>query len=414
MINKYYALNKTIKYNKNLTIILFIVQLLGLSLIAISMEELNKEVLAFCGLFIVFSMVLNIFLPKLTKGDNTIIYVVNMLYTIGLLMILRMNLPEGRNHILWYMLSIIVFTIVFLFLNKFIRFFENKFFLYFFITLATFILTLVLADGSQGARNWIRIGNYTIQLSEFAKISFTFMIASFYGNYKKYTSMKYGKFYLNIATYIFIAMFFLQGELGTAMIFFAMFICSSFVFEKNYGMLILNILLAVLGLVAAYYMFNHIRVRFSVWLDPWADYHRGGYQIIQGLFAIASGGLFGTGLGNGHPNLIPVSTSDYIVPSVMEEMGVFMGISIILLYVLLIYKGLKIALVNENNFYSALAFSISIIFAAQSLIMFGGVLKLIPLTGITTPFMSYGGSSTLTNFILVAVLQIVAGKRGDR
>ena len=253
----------------------------------------------------------------------------------------------------------------------------------------TFILTLTLGSEYNGAKNWIYITeSLTIQPSEFAKISFVFMVASFYGDYEKIKIYKYGKFYLNVAVYLFIALFFLQGELGTAMVFFATFILTMYVFESNYKLLILNILLAAMGLFFAYILFSHIRVRFDIWRDPWADYYGAGYQIVQSLFAIASGGLFGTGLGLGSPNIIPVAVSDFIVPAVIEEMGVFMGISLVLLYIILVYKGIKSALTNKNIFYSVLAFCVTIIFASQSLVMFGGVLKIIPLTGITTPFSS--------------------------
>lgn len=194
------------------------------------------------------------------------------------------------------------------------------------------------------------------------------------------------------------------------MIFFALMIGSMFVFEERYLLVVINIILAFIGLLMAYYLFSHIRIRFEIWLNPWDSYNDKGYQIIQSLFAIASGGFFGSGIGLGRPDIVPVSTSDFIYASVVEEMGIFMGIFVVLLFILLVYKSFKLAMVNQDTFYSSLAFSIGIIFAAQSIIMFGGVLKIIPLTGITTPFMSYGGSSLLSSFILFAVLQLISSR----
>lgn len=400
-------------YSSTLTLLIFMIQFIGLFLLAVKVnEQFNIKFMILTVSFIVVSLLSNIYLPKITQGDNALVFIVNMLYTIGLMMIIRLNVDRGMQHIIWYLLSMAVAMVIYAILSKWMYIFKNKFIFYFIVTLATFIVTLTLGRATGGAKNWIKLpGDITIQLSEFAKISFIFMIASFYGDYDNISSEKLGKYYLNIATYIFIALFFLQGELGTAMVFFAVFLFSSFVYEKNYKLLFINIILAVIGLFVAYKMFDHIKVRFDIWLDPWADYKTKGYQIIQGLFAISSGGLFGSGLGLGSPNLIPVASSDFIVPAIIEEMGIFMGISVVLLFVILIYKGIKIALVNQDVFFSSLAFGTSIVFAAQAIVMFGGVLKLIPLTGITTPFMSYGGSATLSSFILLMVLQFTSSER---
>lgn len=403
-------------YSKTLVWLMFLIQFFGFFLLLINQSQTPS--IEFIGLglaFIILTLIINIFFPRWTQGDSLLIFIVNMIYSIGFIMITRINLYTGRSHVIWYLLAILVSCFVFLVLSKAMNLFKNKFFFYFTVTLITFIVTLVAGQVSGGAKNWIQIGNgLTIQLSEFAKIGFVFMIASFYGDYEKIKDYKYGEYYLNIATYLFIGLFFLQGELGTAMVFFAVFIFSMFVYERRYWLIAINFMLAFLGLFIAYQIFGHIRVRFKIWQDPWADYHGGGYQLIQGLFAIASGGLFGSGLGLGSPNLIPVASSDFIFAAVAEEMGVFMGISIILLFVILIYKGIKIALSNQDVFFSSLAFGISIIFASQALVMFGGVLKLIPLTGITTPFLSYGGSATLSSFILLAVIQFTSSKKKVR
>lgn len=404
-------------YSTSLSTLLFVVQIIGLLLLQINNIGAGNNpsylVLALPVVFIVFSMLSVSLLPKLLKIDNTLSIIVNMIFTIGLLTIIRLSPSTGNQHIIWYLMSQLVALLVFLILAKWPKFFMNKFFLYFLVTLATFIATLAFGYSSGGAKNWIRISDsITIQLSEFAKISYVFMLASFYYQYDDLKKLPLGKYYLNIATYIFIGLFFLQGELGTAMVFFAAFILSMFVFERSYIRLFLNILLALAGLFLAYKLFGHIKVRFDIWKDPWSDYHGKGYQPIQGLFAIASGGLFGSGLGLGSPNLVPVATSDFIMPAVIEEMGIFMGISLVLLFLILIYKGMKISMTKKNVFTSSLAFSTTIIFASQALVMFAGVLKIIPLMGITTPFMSYGGSSTLTSFILLYVLEYTSKEGG--
>ena len=155
-------------------------------------------------------------------------------------------------------------------------------------------------------------------------------------------------------------------------------------------------------------MFNHVKIRFETWIDPWKYIDRQGYQITQSLFAIAEGGFFGSGLGLGYPDFIPEVHTDFIFSAICEEMGIFTGIGIIMLFLILVYRGFKIAMNQENQFFKVAALGISILFGIQSFIIFGGVLKMIPLTGITIPFVSYGGTSMLSSFIALGILQVAS------
>ena len=161
----------------------------------------------------------------------------------------------------------------------------------------------------------------------------------------------------------------------------------------------------ILGSIVAYFLFSHVRIRVATWKDPWSDIDVTGYQITQALFAMASGGLFGSGIGLGRPDYIPVAESDFIFSAICEEMGIFMGIAVVLLFMILVYRAIKISLIQKDKFYSILAFVIGILFALQTFIILGGVLKLIPLTGVTLPFISQGGSSMIAGFILLGCLQ---------
>lgn len=412
-INNLIMKSKKSKLNNILIFILFILQSVGITL-AILVNQSIKDVTIYLAIsFIIISTISNIFLPKITKGDQTFILLVNLLYTISLIMMIRLNNNISRNHILWYFIGLFVYIVSFNMMNIFDNFFKDKFILFFIITLGLFIITLVFGKLTGGAKNWIKIGPISVQPSEFAKISFTFMIASYYFNYEKYTKMSFGKYYLVVATYIFTFLFFIQGELGTAILFFGIFISSMFVFEKRIAFIISNLLLGLIGIYLASLVLGHIKVRFNVWLDPWSDANNKGYQIIQGLFSIANGGFFGSGIGLGRPDFIPVVESDYILAAIMEEMGIFLGFSIILIYIMLFYKSIKVSLEFNNKYYSSIALTIGLIYSLQALIMFGGILKLIPLTGITTPFLSYGGSSTISNFILLGILQYLTRRIGN-
>lgn len=401
-------------YYKQLNILLLIFQIFGLLLAILSQENYSNMTLYLSLGFILVSNFINFIFTKYIKTDHTFIYLVNLLYSISVIMLMRLDSSQVNKHIIWYFVGIVLSLTTFYIMKYIDRFLRDKYILFFIITLLTFIITLSMGFMSGGARNWISIGGIiTIQLSEFAKISYIFMIASYYYSYEKLEKFKYHEYYLAIATYIFGGLFFLQGELGTAMVFFALMISAIFIFEKRYLFISLNIIIALAGVFLASLVLSHIKVRIDTWLNPWADFNGRGYQIIQSLYAIANGGFFGTGIGLGSPHLVPVVESDFIVTAIIEEMGMFMGFAIIMIYILIFYKAIKISLIYDNKFLSSLSLSIGIIFAFQALIMLGGILKLIPLTGITTPFLSYGGSSTISNFILLGVLYHTSGKLGD-
>ena len=148
-----------------------------------------------------------------------------------------------------------------------------------------------------------------------------------------------------------------------------------------------------------------MRVRIQTWLDPWKYIDDKGYQITQSLFAISEGGFFGKGLGLGHPQFIPLAYNDFIFAAICEELGIFTGIGIIMLFLILVYRGFKIGIGQTNTFYRILALGISTLFGIQSFIILGGVLKVIPLTGITLPFIAYGGTSILSSFTALGILQ---------
>jgi cell division protein FtsW (lipid II flippase) len=160
--------------------------------------------------------------------------------------------------------------------------------------------------------------------------------------------------------------------------------------------------------VASYFLFSHVRVRIDIWLDPWKYKTGKGYQICQSLIAMASGGLFGSGIGLGHPYFIPEAHNDFIFAAICEEMGMLGAMALILLYLILVYRGLRSALQARDTYSMLVAVGISSMIAFQVFVIIGGDTKMIPLTGITLPFVSYGGSSMLLNFASLGVLQKIS------
>ena len=415
MINIVNAEQQEKKYIRKSVFLLFIFSFLALSLALIFNIANISATDFYTYLTILVVIVLSTILtPKITKADNILLMIVNMLFAIGVAMIYRLDPSYGKRQLQFYLIGIVLFFLTF-FILKVFNFWSKISLFYVVISIGLFMATLVFGSYIGGAKNWIIIGPITIQPSEFIKVPLAFFVASFYSRYNEISMKPFGRYYMNIIIYVFIGFLFLQKDLGTALIFFGLMILAQFVYEKDRVLITINILAMILGSVLAYFMFGHVRIRVATWLDPWSDINATGYQITQALFATASGGLFGTGIGLGHPDFIPVAESDFIFSAISEEMGVFMGLAVILLFMILVYRAFKISLTQQDKFFSILAFCIGVLFAFQTFIILGGVLKLIPLTGVTLPFISQGGSSMLSGFILLGCLQYCASdiKYGD-
>ena len=388
-------------------------------------KGLDPKALAYFLFATILMFLANKYVTKITKGDGYILQIACMLFSIGVIVIYRLNPYEGLKQIMWFTIGILLFFGTFFILKSYKKWYKFTA-LYLIGCVVMFLMTLVLAEDKYGARNWISIFGVGFQPSEITKILYVFFLASYDYNtdlldkiniksaqkYKKYLPI-IKRYFLMIVVYLFIGMFFLQKDLGTAMIFYGLFLVYQIVNQEDIRLILLNLLIAIAGAVAAYMLFSHIRIRVSTWLDPWKNIDGIGYQITQALFAIASGGFFGTGLGLGRPDVVPVVTSDFIFAAICEEMGTFTGMGVIMLFLILIYRGMKISLYQSNKFYKIVALGISVIFAIQGLVMFGGVMKLVPLTGITIPFVSYGGTSMAMSFICLAILQFCSTDQGE-
>jgi peptidoglycan glycosyltransferase len=199
-----------------------------------------------------------------------------------------------------------------------------------------------------------------------------------------------------------------QRDLGASLLLFIVFVALLYTATARATYLVAGGLLAGAGAVGAANAFSHVAVRVAGWLHPFSDYSGSGYQVAQGIFALAEAGLVGTGLGNGSPWLIPAAATDYVFIAIVEETGLAGGLALLAAYALLITIGFGIALRSGDAFRSLLAAGLTIALGVQTLLIVGGVLRLLPLTGITLPFASYGGSSLLANFVLIALLARVA------
>jgi len=207
----------------------------------------------------------------------------------------------------------------------------------------------------------------------------------------------------------------IQRDLGAALLFFAVFLLLLFIATARWSYVALGLVLFAAGSVLAYSLFDHVQTRVDIWLDPWSDPLGAGYQVIQALIAFARGGLIGTGLGAGLPTVggrlpIPAVHTDFPLAALGEELGLIGVLAILGVYLVIVERGLRIAASAADDFRAILAAGLALVVGVQAFIIAAGTLKLIPLTGITLPFISYGGSSLLANAVVVGLLLAISDR----
>ncbi|SCZ77659.1 FtsW/RodA/SpoVE family cell cycle protein [Acidaminobacter hydrogenoformans] len=347
-------------------------------------------------------------------GDPYLWTIVAMLISLGLAMQYRLSPFNGIKQFNWILIGILTYLVAYGLYAALHERFRSVYFHYA-LLVGLFAITLIFGTEINGAKNWLKLGTYSFQPSELGKIIFVFFMAACVTSPERLRIRLSGrsfdpKLVMMGLVYLLMGLFAVQREFGTAMLVFGVYMTYIYVFERDVLFTLYNLgIVSLLGL-AAFKVVSHIEVRVDTWLNPWADPGGAGYQITQSLFAIGSGGFFGSGIGQGYPKFIPAVRTDFIFAAICEEMGILGGIAVILLFFILIYRGIKLALRIEDRFMKAVAFGLTMTLGYQTFIIIGGVTKLIPLTGITLPFLSYGGSSMMASFATLGLLQALSGQ----
>ena len=408
-----------------------------ITIVALLIVEANQEqglswdlasyTLAYMALFGGAHLTIRRFAPY---ADPLLLPVVALLNGLGLVMIHRLDLaagdvtsgglrgPSANQQMLWTLVGVIAFSLVVVFLHDH-RILARYGYVCGAVGLILLAIPAVLprsVSEQNGAKIWIELPGFSIQPAEFSKILLLIFFAAVLVS-KRSVFTSAGKHVLGMdlprprdlapllaAWILSVGVMIFEKDLGTSLLLYASFLVLVYVATNRFSWVVIGLALFAAGSVAAYYIFDHVQVRVQNWLDPFADPDGAGYQMVQSLFSFATGGIFGTGLGNGQPGVVPAASTDFIIAAVGEELGLVGLAGVLMLYTIVIIRGLRTAIAVRDSFGKLLAAGLASTLAIQLFIVVGGVTKLIPLTGLTTPWMSYGGSSLLANYVLLAIL----------
>ena len=393
-----------------------IVLMLFMNLVAYTvlfLQDNDMKMLMMYGAVFLFIVVVQILYRVIyRKGNMLIVNNMCMLLGIGLCMVSRLSFDKAIRQYVIVLVSLIFSLLIPYLLGK-IHFFKKITWLYATLGIALLGTVLILGEVTHGSKISFSLGGITFQPSEFVKILFLFFLAG-----ALWENVSFQRVVLTaIIAGAHVVILVVSKDLGSALIFFVGFVFVVFAATRNYLYLFAGIVGGGAASYLAYQLFDHVRIRVLAWQDPWKYIDNKGYQITQSLFAIGSGSWFGMGLLKGNPTAIPYVEADFIFSSICEELGVIFGMCLILICVSSFFEMIRIAVRIHDRFYQLVVYGIGIMYIFQIFLTIGGGTKFIPLTGVTLPFISYGGSSVMTTMIMFFIIQgiyIRLQKEGER
>jgi cell division protein FtsW (lipid II flippase) len=391
--------------------------------------------LAIVGGFVVLFLAINAALALRGWGeDQVLLPIAALLAGLGMVMARRLE-PDlvarygtiyagiELKQVVWVLLGAVVLALV-----SFVpwRMQWLRHYRYTWLALGIGLVALTAAFGVErnGARLWLNLGFFQLQPVEPLKILLVAYLATYLDDRRNLIGSTYRLAGLRLPPLPYLlplvlmwslaaGLIIVQKDLGAALLFFAVFLAMLYLVTGQAGYVLAGLGVFAAGAAALYPLFAHLRVRVAAWQDPWADPFGAGYQIVQSLYALANGGLAGAGLGFGDPTSVPESHTDFVFTALAEELGLLGALGLLLCYALLAFQGYRVALRARDGFQQLLAAGLTTAIVVQALIITAGVTNLVPLTGITLPFVSYGGSSTLVNFVMLGMLLRISAARKD-
>ena len=416
--------------NRELALLVFAFAINGSAIALVQLGALGAidwTFLVYCGGLTALVIALHILLRlRARAADPFVVPIATLLTGLGLAMIYRLDLQWERHgweaystrQLAWAAIALISAILVVMFLHNYRVLFRYT---YIFGFVGILLLVLPVVPGLSGGGNadvWVDVGFFTFQPGELAKIALAIFFAGYLVRTRESLTSTGTRFLgmtwprarelgpLLVIWLISLGIIVLQRDLGTGVLIFGMFVAMLYVATGKTSWVLIGVVLAVSGAFLASRILPYVGARFTNWLDAFNPelMDNSSFQLVNGIFGMASGGLLGTGLGQGRPYLTPVAESDYILPALGEELGLIGVFAILCLYMVFTSRGIRIGLAGQDDFGKLLATGLSFTIALQVFIMVGGVTRLIPLTGLTTPFLAAGGSSLVANWIIVALL----------
>jgi cell division protein FtsW (lipid II flippase) len=351
------------------------------------------------------------------RADGTLLGLAVLLNGLGFVTIARLDHDLARYQSLWTAVAVGAFVATLAAVRR-IRDLERYRYTFALVGIASLLLPAIPGIGREinGARLWVQLGPFNFQPGEAAKVTLVIFLAAYLVEKRELLSTptwRVGPVMLPdpkhfapllLAWGSSILVMVREKDLGSSLLFFAVFLAMLYMATARASYVGIGAALFAVGATIAYQIFGHVQDRVTTWLDPWPSAQAQGFQLVQALFAFGSGGFAGTGLGLGSPGTIPNASTDFVFAAIGEELGLIGTTAVLVVYLLLVGAGFRIALRAEQPFLKLLAAGLTTILGIQTFIILGGVTRLIPLTGITMPFVSYGGSSLLANFVILALL----------
>ena len=350
------------------------------------------------------------------QGDPYILPVVQAIMALGLVFVVRIN-PNVAVHQFWWANSGLLMFYAVLWALRDYRQLGRLRYLWGLLAVGLLLVTLLFGSSAGGATSWLHIGGIGIEPEEFVKLALLLFMATYLEENEELLrvgTVQWGRFsvpdWRTLGPFMIMVVFVLgilaaQKSLGTALVFYMLFVLMIYVVTERALYLGISVPIFLLTGTLGYMLFRHVRVRVIVWMNPWQDPTGMGYQIAQSLFAIGGGGILGTGLGNGiGASTVPAASTDFIFSVIAEELGFAGAMAVIVLFLIVVMRAFVVSLRAKDRFGQILAAGIGILLGTETLIILAGVTKLLPLTGIPLPWVSYGGSSLIVHFILLGVL----------